>query len=1054
MFTQLTALFGLGSAHTTAKGAALAPPDEAFSRVFSALGQADREGGRDSSADAPERETEAKQVDTVEQGMSDDGPVGGRDTRDDTPVVSGEESDPVMSVEGRLDSGADRLPSRDIAVFANVARTTASDHSWTAVPPGFASGSGPKTGHAEKGAIPGQRALIAGSGGLPGFRRQGAETPEVQRPSVPLRRVTSTVDRGARMEQQGAHSLPIFQVRTELGVQAMARAGGLHSAVVSDGEGPEEHVKTADPQAQLSRNRPVPTEAQPGGSPHVASASLTTKPATEAVATKVPPGHGLAGPECRVAPGGTQLEGSPHGPPSSSAMKPTTEAVAAKVASHPGLTATETDHRAPVARRVEVAEPLQDKHALQKTTDEPDPGVLSEPLRPEIAPKNEGRGPESPDKGALSASQAPDFVMQSEDVTGPASIEGDDPTLPADQSGKALHTDAQHQIALVGHSGLRIGRPSQASAFSEKAPPSASYEVAEGIAQGGERAVGSPIPGRGPDDVSGARFVRITPGTSRNAGGPQPTRKSLNHEQAVLVVRKPRTEPARAGDPDPLAQTMVKADRASLSDSRVAGLAMESGQARRHDSSGLSGSGVKPAHDGKANQRETPGTMAAGRLDMAPTRKSSAPGLLGVAAAARRPVSAPSAATGFDDPLGRSSDNAPPMVHRSGIAASQRVNPGKDMPPASTAAAVAKAGVAPATRGPGPMIGQPVAKSGGGVPDLAGAAPGREPSAQADHGVIAESTRGPVHALTAHRAENLPFARGQVTPVHRQGRDPSVEERIVVVPSAKQETDPWVWRRPPGSNAALCQPTTRNTPHMQGSQPAPPGQTMREAGREGRALSEPEARITARAAQAATRSSGPGGRMLAPAGLDESNAPLRGTTFVTSPFLADLDEPRLSGDIGEMGPAEARGSIGGPHQTVSMPGGPLRPEPAAILRQVADALPRAADGRIDVQLNPEELGRVRFQIHPGENGLVVQVAADRPETLDLMRRHLDQLARDFAEAGYEGASFSFGGDASDNQGDTSGSRFGSDGETQPGDAADVARAPQQKAPSEGLDIRI
>lgn len=155
-----------------------------------------------------------------------------------------------------------------------------------------------------------------------------------------------------------------------------------------------------------------------------------------------------------------------------------------------------------------------------------------------------------------------------------------------------------------------------------------------------------------------------------------------------------------------------------------------------------------------------------------------------------------------------------------------------------------------------------------------------------------------------------------------------------------------------------------------------------------------------------------------------------------------------------MGPPEARGTVGGPHQTVSMPGRPLRSEPAAILRQVADALPRAADGRIEVQLNPEELGRVRFQIHSGENGLLVQVGADRPETLDLMRRHLDQLARDFAEAGYEGARFSFGGDASDSQGDTPGPRLGPDGDPHPEDAADVARTMQQQAPSAGLDIRI
>ncbi|ETA52588.1 hypothetical protein P279_07815 [Rhodobacteraceae bacterium PD-2] len=555
--------------------------------------------------------------------------------------------------------------------------------------------------------------------------------------------------------------------------------------------------------------------------------------------------------------------------------------------------------------------------------------------------------------------------------------------------------------------------------------------------QGGERA---PVAVRAPEEASGARSTRIAPGTLRNAGGPQAMTELLHHEQTVMVARKTWTEPVHAGDPDTVAQAMAKADRAARPESQAAGLALGSGQARWHESPGLPGSGVTPAHDGQTNQGETPGPVAAGRLDTAPTRKTPIPDRLDVVVAAQRPVFAPSFATGFDDPLNRSADNVPLVVRHSGIVTSHRATPGKDAPPDSTVAAVARAGVEPATRGPGPTIGQPAAEQGGGVPDPLGTAPGREPSAQVDRdAILAESTltgRRPVPILSAYRADNPPDTRGQMMPAHPQGRDPDVEERNVVPPYAKQDSDPSVWTRQPGLSVTLGQPPTQSTPLMQS-----------------RARSAPEVRVTA-PAQAATRSSGPVVRMLAPATVNESNAPLGGTPFVTSPFLSDLDEPHLSVDAGEMGPAEARGTVGGPHQTVSMPGGPLRSEPAAILRQVADALPRMADGRIELQLNPEELGRVRFQIHSVENGLVVQVAADRPETLDLMRRHLDQLARDFAEAGYEGASFSFGGDASDNQGDTSGPRLGSDGDSQPGDAADVARAPQPQAPSEGLDIRI
>lgn len=89
---------------------------------------------------------------------------------------------------------------------------------------------------------------------------------------------------------------------------------------------------------------------------------------------------------------------------------------------------------------------------------------------------------------------------------------------------------------------------------------------------------------------------------------------------------------------------------------------------------------------------------------------------------------------------------------------------------------------------------------------------------------------------------------------------------------------------------------------------------------------------------------------------------------------------------------------------------PARADNAAALRQIAESMTRFTDGSVDIRLNPEELGRVRLQMVPGEAGLMVHVQADRPETLDLLRRHIDQLARDLAAAGHDAAGFTFGRD--------------------------------------------
>lgn len=76
--------------------------------------------------------------------------------------------------------------------------------------------------------------------------------------------------------------------------------------------------------------------------------------------------------------------------------------------------------------------------------------------------------------------------------------------------------------------------------------------------------------------------------------------------------------------------------------------------------------------------------------------------------------------------------------------------------------------------------------------------------------------------------------------------------------------------------------------------------------------------------------------------------------------------------------------------------------------QVAEALVNAPNRAVELTLAPEELGKVRMTLHAQDSTMTVAVQAERPETLDLMRRHIDSLAREFREMGYADVSFDFG----------------------------------------------
>ena len=88
------------------------------------------------------------------------------------------------------------------------------------------------------------------------------------------------------------------------------------------------------------------------------------------------------------------------------------------------------------------------------------------------------------------------------------------------------------------------------------------------------------------------------------------------------------------------------------------------------------------------------------------------------------------------------------------------------------------------------------------------------------------------------------------------------------------------------------------------------------------------------------------------------------------------------------------------------PAEPRAPIPAP--QQVAEAMRQMTGGRLELTLAPEELGRVTLNFQPDGDGVRVHLVADRPETLDLLRRHAPELTAELRAAGYETASFSFG----------------------------------------------
>ncbi|TCP61202.1 flagellar hook-length control protein FliK [Rhodovulum bhavnagarense] len=169
-------------------------------------------------------------------------------------------------------------------------------------------------------------------------------------------------------------------------------------------------------------------------------------------------------------------------------------------------------------------------------------------------------------------------------------------------------------------------------------------------------------------------------------------------------------------------------------------------------------------------------------------------------------------------------------------------------------------------------------------------------------------------------------------------------------------------------------------------------------------------RRVARPAVSGVRPAAPAGSFPPPAGMviRDPSSPLpegpRGPVEL-DPAQIDLPREDLPGGLSATTPAaQGEGTITRPGAAHS---GGLSP---SQMNALAEAMSRLRmDGRIELTLDPVELGRVQLSLMPGEQTITVVLAADRAETLDLMRRHADTLAGALRDLGYDSVSLDFSG---------------------------------------------
>jgi Flagellar hook-length control protein FliK len=211
---------------------------------------------------------------------------------------------------------------------------------------------------------------------------------------------------------------------------------------------------------------------------------------------------------------------------------------------------------------------------------------------------------------------------------------------------------------------------------------------------------------------------------------------------------------------------------------------------------------------------------------------------------------------------------------------------------------------------------------------------------------------------------------------------------------------------PNATHPPALQPNTPTVQQVSGSSTPPPGPAL-----------APNAKFASSALDRATPS-----QPLMPAERSQPGSPLG--PQMTRPNLAQ-GAPLPARDIAKEGDAfstrisDAPPPAAPPLREVSGQS-PASAPAAALARaeqvaaQITAHLATASNianrtAPLEIALDPPELGQLRISVTRGDDGIVLNVAIDRPETLELMRRHASLLSQEFQRQGLENTGFTFSG---------------------------------------------
>lgn len=133
----------------------------------------------------------------------------------------------------------------------------------------------------------------------------------------------------------------------------------------------------------------------------------------------------------------------------------------------------------------------------------------------------------------------------------------------------------------------------------------------------------------------------------------------------------------------------------------------------------------------------------------------------------------------------------------------------------------------------------------------------------------------------------------------------------------------------------------------------------------------------------------------------------------------------------------------------------------AVAPQISAAIGAGpGSGRIELRLDPPELGKIEISLEITDQSLRATLAAERPATNELLRRHSEILLAQLQQAGFTGIDLQFAGNRAGQRGGAQPGEaprpaFAGDPDVPPhGDNADLPAGRVAWRTTDGLDLRL